>query len=512
MPEAPLGEPRDDEPRLVAARGFPRERRRDPRLRRRPAAGDRRARHVLRDRRARAPEETEARPPVPLRKAPTAPANGAAAPAPAPRARPAAPAPAHAEDAERGPRTGGAPLGPAHLHADRVLLFAAVLYAFNKTFQPFHGDGSGTVAVDIPQNTDAGRDRRSCSPPRGVVDSARFFELNATISGDRGNLRPGRYTLKQGMTNGAAIDALTKVPEAPQARRDRRRHARRRPVDQGERARSSRSPRRSRAATPRRRTRRPRSSASAISAPRRARRPPRASCSRPPTSSRSARPRSDLVKQQLDAFDDNFKGVSMKYAKRKKLTRYDVLIIASMIEREAQLPRERRLVSAVIYNRLKQGMPLGIDATIRYATNNWQRPIRQSELDKPGPYNSRLNRSLPPTPIGNPGLASIKAAAKPVQQELPVLRPQARQVGRARVLLDRRAVREGRREVPGLTRRTMIRLGVCGWPVAHSRSPRMHNAALAQLGLDDWHYQALPLPPHLFTETVKALPRLASRA
>jgi shikimate dehydrogenase len=51
----------------------------------------------------------------------------------------------------------------------------------------------------------------------------------------------------------------------------------------------------------------------------------------------------------------------------------------------------------------------------------------------------------------------------------------------------------------------MIRLGVCGWPVAHSRSPRMQNAALAQLGLNDWHYQLLPIPPHLFTETVLAL-------
>ena len=58
----------------------------------------------------------------------------------------------------------------------------------------------------------------------------------------------------------------------------------------------------------------------------------------------------------------------------------------------------------------------------------------------------------------------------------------------------------------------MIRLGVCGWPVAHSRSPQMHNAALAQvLGLDDWRYQLLPLPPHLFTETVKALPAAGFR-
>ena len=63
----------------------------------------------------------------------------------------------------------------------------------------------------------------------------------------------------------------------------------------------------------------------------------------------------------------------MSYAKKKNLTRYDVIIIASMIEREAQLARERPLVSAVIYNRLKEGMTLGIDATIRYATNNWQR-------------------------------------------------------------------------------------------------------------------------------------------
>src|SRR4051812_34257644 len=87
-----------------------------------------------------------------------------------------------------------------------------------------------------------------------------------------------------------------------------------------------------------------------------------------------------------------------------------------MIGRGAGRARGRPLVSAVIYNRLKQGMPLGIDATIRYYINNWQRPIRVSELQDDEPYNTRLNRGLPPTPIGNPGLASLRAAAHPAHK------------------------------------------------------------------------------------------------
>jgi shikimate dehydrogenase len=57
----------------------------------------------------------------------------------------------------------------------------------------------------------------------------------------------------------------------------------------------------------------------------------------------------------------------------------------------------------------------------------------------------------------------------------------------------------------------LIYLGVCGWPVAHSRSPQMHNAALAAVGLDDWRYVRLPLPPELFEETVRALPAAGFR-
>jgi len=121
------------------------------------------------------------------------------------------------------------------------------------------------------------------------------------------------------------------------------------------------------------------------------------------------------VDRQLKTFGENMDKVDLSFAKEKNLTRYDVLIIASMVEREAQLDRERPLVSAVIYNRLKDGMTLGIDATIRYYENNWSRPLRVSELERDSPYNTRLNRGLPPTPIGNPGLASIKAAANPAR-------------------------------------------------------------------------------------------------
>jgi uncharacterized YceG family protein len=288
-----------------------------------------------------------------------------------------------------------------------------VLYVAYATFQPFHGDATGRVAVEIPEGANAGRIGEILEQ-RGVVESATFFNLNATVTGRRGGLRPGRYTLRENMTYGAVIEALSEgprakvvptvdvtIPEGPSIRETS-------PLV----AETSLRGNYRRAAGERRVLRRVRR----LGAPRGT--DTAEGFLFPSTYTLvDGAPVRNLVTRQLDAFEENFRGIDMAYAKRRNLTRYDVLIIASMVEREAQLDRERPLIASVIYNRLSEGMPLGIDATIRYHINNWSRPIRQSELDEDSPYNSRLNTGLPPTPIGNPGLKSIEAAARPARTD-----------------------------------------------------------------------------------------------
>ena len=126
----------------------------------------------------------------------------------------------------------------------------------------------------------------------------------------------------------------------------------------------------------------------------------------------------ELVAEQLESFRVNWSKVDLRAARKKNLTAYDVLIIASMIEKETIAPDERPLVAAVIYNRLRVRMPLGIDATIRYGLNvAGTESLRQSQLDSDNPYNTRRTLGLPPTPIANPGLASMQAAAHPVKRD-----------------------------------------------------------------------------------------------
>ncbi|MHB8492658.1 MAG: endolytic transglycosylase MltG, partial [Solirubrobacteraceae bacterium] len=120
-----------------------------------------------------------------------------------------------------------------------------------------------------------------------------------------------------------------------------------------------------------------------------------------------------LVADQLEAFREHFGPEQLVAAHTLGITPYQLLIVASMVEREAGIPRDRPLIAAVIYNRLHRGMALGIDSTLRYALGDYAQPLTEAQLASPSPYNTRLHRGLPPTPISNPGAEAIEAATHP---------------------------------------------------------------------------------------------------
>ena len=92
---------------------------------------------------------------------------------------------------------------------------------------------------------------------------------------------------------------------------------------------------------------------------------------------------------------------------------YEVLVVASLIEEETKVDAERPMVAQVIYNRLRQGIALGIDATSRYEAEIAGRDREDIDFESDSPYNTRRHLGLPPTPIASPGRASIEAALNP---------------------------------------------------------------------------------------------------
>jgi uncharacterized YceG family protein len=287
-----------------------------------------------------------------------------------------------------------------------AVIALAAAWFLSSLYQPGKGDGSGRVSVAIPRGGSLGviADRLGSA---GVIDKPFFFKLRVRMAGHASDLKPGIYVLQKDMPYGDVIDKLTAGPP---------RNIVNVTIPEG-RARGEIAPLVKQAGLEgsyQRATAR-----SSHLNPRRYGAPHGATLEGflfPATYElkRGATSRA-LVGKQLDAFKANFAKVGMSYARRKNLTAFDIVTIASMVEREASLDRERPLIAAVIYNRLKQGIPLGIDATIRYATHNWTRPLRVSELNSNSAYNTRKRQGLPPGPIGNPGLASLKAAAHPAR-------------------------------------------------------------------------------------------------
>jgi len=290
--------------------------------------------------------------------------------------------------------------------ARAAIALAALVFGW-AFFQPFAGDGGDAVRVVIPKDGSVAR-IADVLDRAGVIESAALFELRATLAGKRGDLKPGAYSLREDMSYGDVIDRLAAGPAAdvltvtiPEglSRREIAPVVGRAGVA-GDYLRAS-------------------ASSSALD-------PRRYGAERAPDNlegflfpatydlPRGASAQS-LVAKQLVAFRQRIGRVDLSYARDKNLTTFDVVTIASMVEREARLERERPLVAAVIYNRLREGIPLGVDATIRFATGNWSAPLTASELAIDSGYNTRRRAGLPPGPIGNPGLASLDAAAKPAR-------------------------------------------------------------------------------------------------
>jgi UPF0755 protein len=287
-----------------------------------------------------------------------------------------------------------------------LLVLGAVAWFANALFQPFAGDGEGSVRVRIPQGATLG-DIAELLERKGVIESASFFELRARLSGRDGELRPGPYELREDMPYMPVLDRLEEgvppnvvmvtIPEG----RSRGEVA---PIVKRLDGNYLRATRRHPALDPRDYGARGATSLEGFLFP-------------ATYELKKGQRVSRLVRKQLEAFKRNFDRVDMSYARRRNLTPFDVLTIASLVEREAAVAKERPLIASVIYNRLRDGIRLDIDATTRFVTGNWEEPLKVSELQNPDPYNTRVHYGLPPGPIGSPGLASIKAAARPAKSD-----------------------------------------------------------------------------------------------
>jgi uncharacterized YceG family protein len=287
-----------------------------------------------------------------------------------------------------------------------LVVAAAVIWFLVQLFQPFQGSAHGRVTVTIPPHSGAQQIGDQLER-EGVISSSFFFNLRAALAGDRGKLLSGTYHLQLGMSYGDTLKALkTPPPKAKvsnltiiegRTRRQLDALLRTQKIGSGYLAATRHSP-----------VLKP----ADYGAP--ANTPSLEGFLFPDTYQlRDPVTISALVADQLKTFRRQFAKISTAYARSRHLSPYGLLIIASMVQAEAQTSRDRPLIASVIYNRLADHMPLQIDATTRYATGNYTRPLTVSELNSPSPYNTRVHAGLPPTPIGNPGIASLQAAAHP---------------------------------------------------------------------------------------------------
>jgi len=116
-----------------------------------------------------------------------------------------------------------------------------------------------------------------------------------------------------------------------------------------------------------------------------------------------------MVQRYKAAFVDSYR----RRAKDLGFSEHQIITLASIVEKEAKVPSERKLIAAVYHNRLKLGMKLQADPTAVYGTKAWITKVTAQDLKRKSPYNTYLHKGLPPGPIANPGEGSILATLYP---------------------------------------------------------------------------------------------------
>jgi UPF0755 protein len=125
----------------------------------------------------------------------------------------------------------------------------------------------------------------------------------------------------------------------------------------------------------------------------------------------------EIIETMVRGFRRNIPPNAEKRAKEEGLSLHQIVTIASIIEKETRLAEEMPLVSAVIRRRLALGMPLQMDPTVIYGVKRFDGTVTKKDLRAAGPYNTYLNRGLPPGPISNPGTAALAAALNPSKED-----------------------------------------------------------------------------------------------
>lgn len=126
---------------------------------------------------------------------------------------------------------------------------------------------------------------------------------------------------------------------------------------------------------------------------------------------------SDIINVMVQEYKRNLSDEMLVQMNQIKMSEQEVLTLASIIEGEAIYDKERAIISGVYHNRLKKGMRLQADPTIQYILEDGPRRLLNRDLKIVSPYNTYLNKGLPPGPINNPGIESIKAALFPTESD-----------------------------------------------------------------------------------------------